>query len=221
MYLVDPVESLKLIFLDCDSTLSAIEGIDELARLRGAEVLAQIQTMTNDAMEGAIPVEAVFRRRLEIIRPTRADVAAVGRLYVEKVEPTAKATVAALRATGWTPIIVSGGFRPIIAPLAEFLGIERVEAVDLFFDAEGAYAGFDEQSPMTKSGGKPRCVQMLKAELRPTRTALVGDGVSDLETVGVVDQFIGFGRYVERAKVKSGARTYVRRLDEILLFLGR
>lgn len=212
---------LKLIFLDCDSTLSAIEGIDELARLRGAGVMAQIQTMTNDAMDGAIPLESVFQRRLEIIRPTRAEVAAVGRLYVEKVEPTAQATVAALRATGWTPIIVSGGFRPIIAPLAEFLGIERVEAVELFFDAAGGYAGYDEHSLMTRSGGKPRCVEFLKTELSPQRTVLVGDGVSDLETVGVVDLFIGFGRYVERAKVKSGAQAFVRRLDEILLILDQ
>ena len=221
MYWVDGVRSPKLIFFDCDSTLSAIEGIDELARLRGAEVLAQVAALTNDAMDGRVPVEAIFRRRLEIIRPTRANVATVGRLYVERVEPTARTTVAALRATGWTPVIVSGGFSPIIAPLAEFLGIERVEAVDLFFDATGAYAGFDENSPMTQSGGKPRCVAAIKRELSPGRTALVGDGVSDLEAMGAVDDFIGFGGFVERPKVKANAHTFVRRLDEILLHLNQ
>lgn len=221
MYLVDRVGSPKLIFFDCDSTLSAIEGIDELARLRGAEVLAQVAALTNDAMDGRVPVEAIFRRRLEIIRPTRADVAAVGQLYVENVEPTARATVEALRATGWTPIIVSGGFNPIIAPLAEFLGIARVEAVDLYFDAIGTYAGFDENSPMTRSGGKPRCVEAIKRELGAGRTALVGDGVSDLEAREVVDDFFGFGGFVERPKVKANAHTFVRRLDEILLLLNQ
>ena len=38
------------IFFDCDSTLSSIEGIDELARLRGVE--ERIVTLTNAAMDG-------------------------------------------------------------------------------------------------------------------------------------------------------------------------
>ena len=63
-----------LICFDCDSTLSSIEGIDELGRARGAAVFAEVEAMTNDAMNGKLPVEAVFGRRLEIIRPTRADV---------------------------------------------------------------------------------------------------------------------------------------------------
>ena len=219
MYFVCLVEAPKLIFLDCDSTLSAIEGIDELARLRGPAMLAQVAAMTCAAMEGAIPIESIFGLRLELIQPTYRDVETVGRRYVENVEPTARRTVAMLRTAGWTPIIVSGGFRPIIAPLAAFLGIERVEAVELFFDQRGAYTGFDKDSPLIKSGGKPQCVEAIKRELRPGCTAFVGDGVSDLETAGVVDHFIGFGRYAERAKVKAGAHAFVRRLDEILLIL--
>jgi phosphoserine phosphatase len=66
VYFVVPT---KLICLDCDSTLSAIEGVDELARLRGPAALAQVAAMTNDAMDGKIPLEQVFARRLEIIAP--------------------------------------------------------------------------------------------------------------------------------------------------------
>ena len=69
--------TMKIIAFDCDSTLSAIEGIDELARSRGPAVFAQIEAMTNDAMNGRLPVEAVFGRRLEIIQPRRADADAV------------------------------------------------------------------------------------------------------------------------------------------------
>jgi len=39
----------KLLLLDCDSTLSAIEGIDELARLRGASTFAAVESMTRAA----------------------------------------------------------------------------------------------------------------------------------------------------------------------------
>ena len=37
---------MKLIVFDCDSTLSSIEGIDELARLRGEETFAEIEALT-------------------------------------------------------------------------------------------------------------------------------------------------------------------------------
>jgi phosphoserine phosphatase len=205
----------KLIIFDCDSTLSAIEGIDELARVRGPEVFAKVEAMTNDAMEGKILVEDVFARRLAIIRPRRADADVVGRLYVEQVEPTARDTIAQLKAAGWTPVILSGGFRQAIAPLAQYLGIDRVEAVDLFFDARGDYRGFDKDFPSTRSGGKPQCIAKLKIELQPARVVMVGDGVSDLETKPVVDLFVGFGRYTERAKVKAGAHAFIHSLAEL------
>lgn len=210
----------KLIVFDCDSTLSSIEGIDELGRVRGPEIFARVEAMTHDAMNGRLAVEAVFGERLRIIRPRAADVAAVGAQYIDTIEPTAVATLAALRSAGWTPIILSGGFRNAIRPLADHLGVARVEAVDLFFDAAGDYAGYDEAYPTTRSGGKPEVIRALKAELAPSRVVMVGDGVSDLETKPEVDLFIGFGRYVAREKVRAGAAKFVTALDQIPALLG-
>lgn len=215
--MVNPVS--KIICFDCDSTLSAIEGIDELARVRGPEVFAKVEEQTREAMDGMIPVEAVFGRRLQVIQPEQAHITAIGRRYIETIEPTALVTVTQLKAAGWTPIIVSGGFRPIIAPLAAHLGIGRIEAVDLYFDAQGNYAGYDEKFPTTRSGGKPEIIQALKAELKPARLVMVGDGVSDLETKPVVDLFVGFGRYVVRDKVKTGAAAFVKSLAELIPLL--
>ena len=209
------VPAPKLIIFDCDSTLSAIEGIDELARVRGPKVFAEVEAMTAAAMEGKIAVEDVFAKRLAIIQPRRADVAAVGRQYVERVEPTALATIAQLKAAGWTPLILSGGFRQIIEPLAAHLGIARIEAVDLYFNASGDYTGFDAKFPTTRSGGKPERIAELKRELAPARTVMVGDGVSDLETKPVVDLFVGYGRYTERAKVKAGAHAFIHSLADL------
>lgn len=210
----------KLLCLDCDSTLSAIEGVDELARLRGPAVLAQVAQMTNDAMDGKIPLESVFARRLEIIRPGRAEAAAIGEQYIREIEPTALATVAALKAAGWTPVIVSAGYTQVIEPLAQLLGIARIEAVRLDFDAAGNYAGFDAAHPATRKGGKPEIVRALKAEFRPARVVAVGDGVSDLETRDEVDLFVGFGRYAERAKVKAGAHAYIKSLADLIPLLA-
>jgi phosphoserine phosphatase len=212
------VESVptKLICFDCDSTLSAIEGVDELARAGGAQIYSQVEAMTNDAMNGKIPVEAVFGRRLDLIRPNRRNVEAVGRNYLETLEPTAASTIEKLVSRGWTPVIVSGGFRQAIQPLAMALKIDRVEAVDLFFDESGNYTGYDSTYPTTRSGGKPEVIARLKRELNPVETIMVGDGASDLEAKPQVDRFIGFGRYVTRVPVKNGADGFILSLDELL-----
>lgn len=206
---------MKLIVFDCDSTLSAIEGIDELARLRGAETFEKIESLTHAAMNGEVPISEIFARRLEIIRPDQAACRSVGRMYIEQMEPTAEATLEKLRADGWTPVIVSGGFTQVIEPLAAHLGIERIEAVPLEFHADGSYAGFDASAPPTRNGGKPEIVTMLRAEYQPEKIVMVGDGISDLETQGVADLFIGFGRYAARTPVEAEAARFIRSLDEL------
>jgi phosphoserine phosphatase len=206
---------LKLICFDCDSTLSSIEGIDELARLRGPEVYSRVEALTNDAMNGKIRMEEIFGRRMEIVRPGRGDAAVVGRRYVETVEPTAKATIAKLGGMGWTPVIISGGFRQVIRPLADFLGVARVEAVDLIFSDDGSYKGYASDYPSTRSGGKGEVIARLRAELRPERVVMVGDGASDLETRPEVDLFVGYGGFVTREKVKREAAAFVTSLDSI------
>jgi phosphoserine phosphatase len=206
---------LKLICFDCDSTLSSVEGIDELARLRGPEVFASVEALTEDAMNGKIRIEDIFRHRLEVIRPTADDAAAVGRRYLATIEPTAKATVDALSAMGWSIVIISGGFRQAIRPLANYLGVARVEAVDLFFAPDGSYKGFDSEFPSTRSGGKVEIVTKLRRELSPEKVVMVGDGVSDLETLPVVDLFVGFGRFAVRERVKRDAHAFVTSLASV------
>lgn len=206
---------MKLIVFDCDSTLSAIEGIDELARLRGPETFEEIEALTNAAMNGEVAIDEIFARRLEIIRPSEKSCREVGQMYIEQMEPTAAATLEKLRAEGWTPIIVSGGFTQVIEPLARHLGIGRIEAVPLEFDACGNYAGFDTSAPPTRNGGKPEIISALRAEYQPETIVMVGDGISDLETQSEADLFIGFGRYAARARVLAEAGHFIRSLDAL------
>jgi phosphoserine phosphatase len=94
------VSAPRLVIFDCDSTLSAIEGVDELARVRGPELFAAVEAMTHAAMDGKIAVESVFGERLKLIAPTAEHLAAVGQLYLDTIEPTAVVTVETLRARG-------------------------------------------------------------------------------------------------------------------------
>lgn len=206
----------KLLLLDCDSTLSSIEGIDELGRLRGPATFKAVEDMTNAAMNGGTPMEAIFAKRLDIIKPTAAELAAIGAQYIATVEPTALASLAKLRAAGWRIAIVSGGFTQAIRPLADFLGIDRVEAVTLKFHADGSYAGFDDSCPTCKTKGKNVVARRLRAEHQATYVVMVGDGASDLEVKGDADMVIGFGRYVQRPKVVAGADKFVRSLEELV-----
>ena len=99
------------------------------------------------------------------------------------------------------------------------LGVATTEAVDLLFDHEGNYVGFDEHYPTTRSGGKPEVIARLKVQFNAEQTVMVGDGASDLEAKSVVDRFIGFGRYTVRPKVRAGAHVFIHSLDELVAIL--
>jgi len=206
---------MKLIIFDCDSTLTSLEGIDELARLKGEKIFKEIEDLTNDAMDGRVPINEIFGRRLSIIQPDCAACEQVSKLILETVEPTAKDTMATLKAKGWTPIILSGGLTQVIKPLAKYLGIDEIQAVDLIFDAQGAYFSFDTSAPPTRNGGKPEIVAQLRKKYHPERIIMVGDGISDLETKPEVDQFIGFTRYGTRSKVTQEADLCISALAEL------
>jgi phosphoserine phosphatase len=116
---------------------------------------------------------------------------------------------------GWTPVIISGGFRQAIRPLADFLGVARVEAVDLYFAEDGSYRGFSTDYPTTRTGGKCEVVSRLRAEMKPEKVVMVGDGVSDMETLPAVDLFIGYGGFVSREKVRRGSAAFVTSLSAV------
>lgn len=206
---------MKLIVFDCDSTLSAIEGIDELARVNGPDTFREIEALTNAAMNGEVPIDDIFAKRLEIIQPNLDTCKKVGQLYIEHIEPTALATLNHLRAEGWEIVIVSGGFTQVIEPLADHLGVKRIEAVPLKFAKDGSYAGYDASAPPTRNGGKPEIIKQLKTEFTPEQIVMVGDGISDLEAKSIADIFIGFGRYAARDKVRAESDHFVFSLDEI------
>src|SRR5690606_4012470 len=135
-----PMPAYATVVFDCDSTLSDIEGIDVLA----ADHREAVARLTDAAMQGELPLEEVYGRRLALVRPDRARIEALAREYVDRLVPDAREVVAALLANGVEVRVVSGGLLPAVRAVARELGIadEMVAAVDLRFDADGAYAGF-------------------------------------------------------------------------------
>lgn len=197
----------RTVVFDCDSTLSAIEGIDELA----AGHREAIAALTDSAMRGAVPLEAVYGARLALIRPGRVAVEALAAQYIAAAVPDARDTVLALRAHGIEVRILSGGLRQAILPFAAWLGLTDadVTAVDLYFHADGSYAGFDEQSPLGRSGGKRTVVEAWRQEL-PGPILMVGDGITDLEARPAVDRFVAYAGVVDRPAVTAAADAVIR-----------
>jgi len=204
----------KLFFFDCDSTLSSIEGIDELARSKGESVFHDVVALTNAAMNGEIPLDEVFPRRMDIIRPDRKTCEEVARLYIETITPGARELITKLKQDGWTPVILSGGFAPLIQPLARELGIDHVEAVPLAIKEDGTYGGYGIDYPTTRNGGKNEIIREWKAAMLPERVVMMGDGASDLETQPDVNLFVGYGGVIQRPKVKAGADVWIESMAE-------
>jgi phosphoserine phosphatase len=202
-----PRQRFGTVIFDCDATLSEIEGIEELGR----EQREEIQTLTEAAMSGRVPLESVYGRRLELARPDRRRVEEVGWMYVDRIVADARAVVAALRAHDVDVRIVSSGVLPAVLILSRALGLpdDHVAAVGLTFLPDGEYLDFDASSPLAAAGGKIRAIQDWGVNLRRP-VMMVGDGATDLETRPLVDLFVAFAGVAARPAVMAGADVVIR-----------
>jgi phosphoserine phosphatase len=210
------------VYFDCDSTLSSVEGVDELLLGLDDGLRAELLQLTQRAMEGSLPLAEVYETRLKTIAPSRARLALVAERYRQNALPDAALVVAALRRLGKQVGVVSGGLLEPVRAFAVDLGIDpaNVHAVPLHFDAQGRYVDFDRECPLWQNGGKIEALRALPQSIRPL--AFCGDGVTDLETQGTAaDLFVGFGGVAIRAAVKQQAEAWFEqpRLAPLLRFV--
>ena len=203
------------VILDVDSTLCGIEGIDWLAERRGAEISSRVVELTAQAMRGAIALDAVYGERLAMVAPSRDDISALANAYIASLAPGVTAALARLRAEGRRVVLVSGGMREAIVPMARALGFDEhdVHAVSVHHDAGGCYVGFDATSPLATAHGKHDVARRLEL---PRRTIAVGDGATDLAMRPAVDAFAAFVGFARRDAVVAGADLVVESFDQLV-----
>ena len=113
----------RLIAFDMDSTLIAIECVDEIADVAGKK--AEVAAITEAAMRGEIAdYKESLRQRVALLKGVPA--AALQRVYDERVRfnPGAERLVAACQAAGLKTLLVSGGFTFFTDRVRDRLGLD-------------------------------------------------------------------------------------------------
>lgn len=214
------MKGIRSLVLDVDSTLTALEGIDWLAAQRGGTIAEYVAGLTDQAMSGKLILDEVFELRLAAVRPSRNDIERLADAYLKSISPGAPEAIRAIRVAGIRIVLVSGGIREAILPLASMLEIpgSDLHAVGISFDEAGEMAGFDRLTPLSRQHGKRMVVEGLSL---PRPTMVVGDGATDLEMRAAVDCFVAFTGVVRREAIVKQADVAVDSFSELMeLVLG-
>ena len=167
-----------LLAMDMDSTLIAIECIDEIADFAGRK--AEVAAVTAAAMRGEIDWPESLRQRVSQL--AGLDEAVLGKVYAERLRfnPGARALIAAARRGGVKTLLVSGGFTYFTDRVRDQLGFDYAYSNQL--DVQGSKLAGTVSGPLVDAAGKAAHVARLKRELALARERVIaiGDGANDL-----------------------------------------
>lgn len=200
-----PVDALVF---DCDGTLSAIEGVDELAKLR--DVYDEVGSLTAKAMNETGLNSQLYQQRLDLIYPHRDQVLALGQQYFQHQVPDVSKVIEILQRLNKSIYVVSAGLAPAVGLFGQLLKIpaKNIFAVDISFDKQGNFHTFDKASPLINHDGKRIIVSQLKN--RHKEIIHIGDGQNDIVTYDLVRRFIGYGGVYYRESIANRCEYYIR-----------
>jgi phosphoserine phosphatase len=206
----------KLVVMDVDSTLIKQEVIELLGGKAGVQ--SEIAKITEAAMRGELDFEASLRARVALLKGLPAS--ALEDVQSEiTLTPGARTLVRTLKKLGHHIALVSGGFEPVIAPLATELGIDHIRANNLeIVDGKltGALVG-----PVIDRAGKATALRDFAAEhnIDLDQTIAIGDGANDLDMIAIAGMGIAFNA---KPAVKAAADSSVSApyLDSVLYLMG-
>jgi phosphoserine phosphatase len=206
----------KLVVMDVDSTLIQQEVIELLGAKAGVQ--SEIAKITEAAMRGELDFEASLRARVALLKGLPASVLVDVQSEIT-LTPGARTLVRTLKKLGHHIALVSGGFEPVIAPLARELGIDHMRANNLeIVDGKltGALTG-----PIIDRAGKATALREFAAEhnVGLDQTIAIGDGANDLDMIAIAGMGIAFNA---KPAVKAAADSSLSApyLDSVLYLMG-
>jgi len=172
-------KDIGLVVMDMDSTLIAIECIDEIADMQGLK--PQVAAITEAAMRGEIDFAESLRRRVALLEGL--DEHALQRVYDERLRlsPGAETLLEALRTRGIKTLLVSGGFVFFTERLKKRLGLDYTHA-NILEITDGKLTG-NVKGKIFDAQGKADWLVKIRDELnlRPEQVIAMGDGANDLK----------------------------------------
>jgi phosphoserine phosphatase len=193
----------KLLIADMDSTMITVECIDELADYAGLK--PQIAAITERAMRGELDFRAALTERVGLLGGMAESVLAECRMERVRLTRGARTLVQTMKAHGAHSVLVSGGFLPFAAPVAEAVGFDKVIANDLEI-AAGKLTGAVRE-PIVDADTKLETLQAEAARLGlPLAQALaVGDGANDIPMIAAAGLGIGYRPHPAAAEAADAA----------------
>ena len=171
-----------LVAMDMDSTLLAIESIDEIADMHGMK--PQVSEITQRTMRGEIIFEESLRQRTALLQGLDED--ALQQVYDTRVRlsPGAERMLQQMKKAGIKTMVISGGFTFFTERIKARLGLDYAAAntLDIF---DGKLTG-KVLGKIIGAEGKAEALKRVSQELGLKREQIIaiGDGANDLKMMG-------------------------------------
>jgi len=168
-------------------------------------------------MTGNVKFEDALDARLSIIEPSRKSILQCLDDHPLQLTPGIEHLISSLHKRGTSVYLVSGGFRIMIEPLAEKLGVanSKIYANTICFDDQGNYSGFASDELTSRDLGKPKALAKIKENGGYKTMVMVGDGATDAQAKPPADSFIGFGGVAVREIVRTRACWFVMDFEDM------
>jgi len=207
----------QLLAADMDSTMIAVECIDELADFAG--VKAEVAAVTARAMNGELDFEAALDARVALL--AGLDEAMLDRCREERVRlnPGARTLVATMRAHGAYTLLVSGGFTRFAEPIAAAIGFDESASNELIL-ADSRLTG-TVAKPIVDADGKRQAMARVAARrgIDLADALAVGDGANDIPMIEAAGLGVAFHARPAVA-ARSDARIDANDLTALLFAQG-
>ena len=219
------IKEKKIFIVDFDSTITKVEGLDQLAAIalaqspNGAMIVKQIKELTDAGMNGELSLSESLSKRMSLLNANKRHVETLVEFLLENISDSFERNKKFLEEYADQILVVSSGFKDFIIPVVVYLGLkaENVYANTFIYNDSGDIIGVDNSNVLSQTGGK---IELVKSLHLDAHVSVIGDGFTDYEIRqhGLADRFYAFVENVERQKVVEVADFTIKSLDEFLFY---